>query len=217
LSRVVAGFSILVHLSNIVALPALGLWLLWTAWDQRIGVRRTAVAVPTWSVPIAASVGVVAFYNLSRFGTLSGKGYRAPTAAFVNPVWVRLYGFFVSSGKSVFVSAPILIASAAGWHLLWRQKRGTAACMAILIVGYLAFHGTLSYWWGGGAWGPRYATVLLPFMLLGLPALLDRGPRLGRLDAADRAGRRELRRSARECSGSLQSVRRANGADARAL
>jgi hypothetical protein len=33
----------------------------------------------------------------------------------------------------------------------------------------------LPWWWGGGVWGPRYLVVILPFLVLGLGALIDRG------------------------------------------
>ncbi|HEV3059047.1 MAG TPA: glycosyltransferase family 39 protein [Vicinamibacterales bacterium] len=175
LSGLCAGATILVHLSTIVALPALGLWLLWRAWDRRIGVGRAIVVAAVWSAPIAAAVAIVAAYNLDRFGSMGETGYGSPTAALVNPAWIGLYGFLVSPGKGVFVYAPILIASAVGWSALWRRQRDVAACVALSIGCYLTFHAMLSYWWGGGAWGPRYATVILPLMMLGLPALIDGG------------------------------------------
>ena len=175
LSGAAAGVTILLHLSTVVALPAIGVWLLWIAWDEGMGLRRAAGAALAWGLPVVGAVAMVAAYNLNRFGTISETGYGNPSDALVNPVGVGLYGFLLSSGKSIFVYAPILIASAAGWGRLWKRHRRVAACVALSLGCYLTFHAGLSYWWGGGAWGPRYATVLLPLMLLGLPALVDGG------------------------------------------
>jgi hypothetical protein len=175
LSGIAAGVTILLHLSTVVALPALGVWLLWTSWNERRGLTRTLVAAAIWGSPIVVAILVVATYNALRFGHIGETGYGSPTAALVHPVWVGLYGFLLSPGKSVFVYAPILLASAAGWGRLWRRDPTVATVVTVSIVCYLTFHAGLSYWWGGGAWGPRYAAILLPLMLLGLPALIDGG------------------------------------------
>jgi len=44
-----------------------------------------------------------------------------------------------------------------------------------MLTCYLLFHARLNYWWGGGAWGPRYAAGLLPFCLFGLAAMIEGG------------------------------------------
>src|SRR6185503_728486 len=169
------GMAVLLRVGNLVVLPALGLWLLWIVWRSRPGLRAAAMLVAAWAGPIVAAFALAAVYNSIRFGNAAETGYGDPAANMANPVWVGLWGFILSPGKSIFVYAPILLVALAGWRRLWRTRREVALVVTVMVTCYLVFHARLNYWWGGGAWGPRYATVLLPFCLFGLAAMIEGG------------------------------------------
>jgi 4-amino-4-deoxy-L-arabinose transferase-like glycosyltransferase len=169
------GMAVLLRVGNLVVLPALGLWVLWIVWTSRAGLRTAATLVAAWTGPIVAAFAVVAVYNSIRFGSAAETGYGDPSSNMTNPAWVGLWGFVLSPGKSVFVYAPILLVALAGWRRLWRTRREVALVITVMVTCYLVFHARLIYWWGGGAWGPRYATPLLPFCLFGLAAMIEGG------------------------------------------
>lgn len=173
LSGAAAGATVVLRVGTLVVLPALGLLLILGLWPQRRDLLVVIKALACWLIPIGAMLTVVAVYNYVRFATFAQTGYGDPDQNLAHPMLIGLAGFLFSPGKSVFVYAPILLASLWGWAALSRRNRSVALAVTVLVMMYVAFHAKLIYWWGGGAWGPRYLAMLLPLCLLGLPALLE--------------------------------------------
>src|SRR5215813_5777402 len=172
LSGTAAGLAVLLRVANVVLLPALALWLVWVLWRnlQPRGARVIAWNLAAWLLPIVALTAVVAAYNAVRFGTIFETGYAEQAVAFTTPLYVGLYGLLLGSGKSLFVYAPIALAGVAGWFAL-RHRSPSVACLLATLVGiYIIFYARYDWWYGGGPWGPRFLTVMLPF--LGLPLAL---------------------------------------------
>jgi hypothetical protein len=122
-----------------------------------------------------AGVAGIATYNFARFGSVSDIGYGSPSANLGGTMWVGLLGLLFSSGRGMFVYAPVLLVAAAGWNPFWRTRRRIAMAIVCIVVPYTLFHARLLYWDGGGCWSPRYIAPILPFLMFGVAAFVDRG------------------------------------------
>jgi hypothetical protein len=96
---------------------------------------------------------------------------------FTLPLWTGLRGLLMSSGKGLFVHAPWLLLAPAGMALLiarsLRLRRRNVgrqgAARLVMLVAYPALT-VMAYAqklvWHGGAWGPRYLVLALPWIAL---------------------------------------------------
>lgn len=88
-------------------------------------------------------------------------------------MYVGLWGFLFSSGRSLFLFCPPLVLGL--WALAktkgaWRAERVFLACLGVTI---LLFYSCFRAWPGDwGDWGPRYLYPLVPLLLLPV-AMLD--------------------------------------------
>jgi len=135
-------------------------------------------------VPIFVSIAAIAGYNWMCFGTILETGYADQAHAFDTPLYVGLYGLLFSSGKSLFLYAPILLASVVGWFRLRRQRPATAWPIAALVIVYVVFYARYDWWYGGGPWRPRFIAVILPFLCIPLAAIVDRPSRVAQRSAS---------------------------------
>jgi hypothetical protein len=171
-SGAAAGIMLLLRIANAALLPPLGLWLLWLVWRQcRLWSRLRALAA--WLLPVFASLTAIAVYNSVRFGSAFETGYAEQAQAFDTPLYVGLYGLLFSSGKSLFLYAPILVAAVVGWFRLHRAHSTVAWPIAALVLMYVGFYSRYDWWYGGGPWGPRFMTVILPFVCIPLAVVID--------------------------------------------
>ena len=117
-----------------------------------------------------AALGGVCFlaYNLFARGSLLSSGYNQSQQSF-SIEWANittgLQGQFFSSGKSIFLYAPLLVLWPVGVWLLRRDWRWSIAPLAV-IAALTFIHTNVVFWHGDGAWGPRYVVLSLPFMVL---------------------------------------------------
>jgi Dolichyl-phosphate-mannose-protein mannosyltransferase len=164
----------LLRIGNAVLLPALGLYLVWLSMRT-----RSWMAVVAWSAPILVCGGLLALLNSVRFGSLTETGYADQVQAFSTPLFVGAYGLLLSAGKGVLFYAPIVLAGVIGWFPLVRRQPAAAWTIALLVGAYVAFYARFEWWYGGGPWGPRFLTVILPFLCLPIGALVTSGLSLG--------------------------------------
>ena len=177
------SMAILVRVQNVVVLPAFALWLILDLWmSQRRDFKAALAAVTAWSLPTLASLAVLAAFNYVRFGSAMENGYMSGLGTrqmlpliFSNPLYVGIYGFLLSPGKSIFWYAPILAPAFYGWKFLWKKYPHITLILGTLAGTYLLFYSKFSSWEGGGCWGPRYMVQMLPFLMIGLAALIDHG------------------------------------------
>ncbi len=169
------AFALVLRVGNAMLLPGFGVWLLWEVVRSRQDLRTAALRVGAWTLPVAAGIAGVVAYNVVRFGNPTDIGYGAASGHLSGRWWVGLYGVLFSPGRSMFLYAPMLLASAAGASILWRTRRWLGIILLLMVIPYIALHSRLPYWDGGGCWSPRYESTILPFLMLGFPALLDRG------------------------------------------
>jgi 4-amino-4-deoxy-L-arabinose transferase-like glycosyltransferase len=169
-----AGLALATRLAIAVALVPLGLWFLWLVWTQWRSPRAALKAVVAWGLPIAAWLAVVAGYNWYRFRDVFATGYREEATAFGTPVWEGAYGLLLSPGKGVFWYNPPLVLGIAGMVILWRRERAVTLVLAGMALAVVAFYARYYQWYGGGVWGPRFLTPLLPLLLLPAGELVER-------------------------------------------
>ncbi len=147
------------------------LYLYVTSRQWQRSKRRTCGTA--WTATVVLFLGAWLYINYQKFGGSLAMGYsrgRQVTFGFNTPVLTGLYGFGLSSGKSVFLYCPLLVVSVWGWRALWRSHRafstlvfGCSAVMTVMFAKWWAWH-------GDHAWGPRF---LLPLIVVGLLGLVS--------------------------------------------
>jgi hypothetical protein len=178
IAGLLAGLAPAVKLQAGLALPLLGLWVLW------IGLRRggfilrqhaAAIRFPAiWSFGVCCSLALLGLYQWQAFGSPFTSGYGNASGVFTYDLGKGLYGLLFSSGKGVFWYNPPLLLWPLGIVLLWRRERGVALLCAAIVVAHLLLYGKVIFWHGDGAWGPRYLNICLPFFFFPLVTLLER-------------------------------------------
>jgi len=136
---------------------ALWPWVRGATWP-----RKAAL----FSLGLAPGALVWAGYNALRYGSAWALGYAAErdgTLGFhATPMWAGVYGLLFSSGKSVFLYAPLLVLAALAAQQGWRRHR---AEVVLLYGPALCLLCVAAAWWdwsGDWAWGPRLLVPALP-------------------------------------------------------
>ncbi|MFM2031945.1 MAG: hypothetical protein RLZZ297_710 [Chloroflexota bacterium] len=140
------------------------------------GMRRRAWADLAWWCAGAAGAGAAFLaYNLFARGSLLSSGYNQSQQSFAldwGTIITGLHGQFLSSGKSIFLYAPLLLLWPLGvW--LWRREWELALAPLAVVAALTLVHTNVVFWHGDGAWGPRYVVLALPFMVLPVAAAYD--------------------------------------------
>lgn len=100
--------------------------------------------------------------NLNLYGSLFDFGYPRFAEAgrelntFHTPLYVGLFGFLLSPGKSILLFCPPIVLAIAGLPRLWRRDRGLALVCGLIPLVYLFFYSTYTSWEGIYSYGPRY-------------------------------------------------------------
>jgi hypothetical protein len=83
------------------------------------------------------------------------------------PLWLGLYGMFLSPSRGLLVYSPVFLASALG---LWAGRRDAdrATWLFLAVAGALAVAPSIKWhwWWGGDNYGPRMSVDAIPFWAL---------------------------------------------------
>ncbi len=153
-----------------------------------------AVLLPLWRAHGKAALrtvvpGVLAFlpgvavmlgYNHVRTGQLLGTGRQFDhfQGAMDGSFLVGLHGLLLSSGKSVFLFSPILIAAMVGIPAFLRARPREARFVLATAVVMLLVYAKYIFWHGAWSFGPRFLTCLMPLLVLPLAFLrLPEAPR----------------------------------------
>lgn len=118
------------------------------------------------------------WYNHHRFGCIFTTGYARwaefhQINNFGNPLWKGILGLLVSPGKGVFFYCPIVLLSICVGKRFWVRRKELSTAFTLLVVAYLLLLGKYTAWHGDCAWGPRYLTVLLPYLMLPLGVWIE--------------------------------------------
>jgi len=176
------GVAVTAKLLNVIVLPWFILFAGWRAW------RPAGLVLACLLAPVLFVLGGLAFFNLSRFGSLSGTGYELIEGAFDHPLldgaWVQLF----SCGHGLLVFCPVLALLPFTAPEFARRFPAESALVAAVFVSLLVVY---SKWWAywGMSWGPRFLVPALPLIaLMLLPAVESGGWSRGALVAASLAG-----------------------------
>jgi len=189
-SGLAAGLLLATRIASGVALPAVGLYVLWhglRAWRRADSPAAVLGPLVAWAAGLLPGLALVVWYNLARFGTPLATGYASEAELFTTPLGEGLYGLLLSSGKGVIWYAPPLLLALPGSWRLWRRGaggRGAALLAWALFLGHLLLYARWGEWQGGGVWGPRFLLpVVAPLLALaaGLspPGRAERGALVG--------------------------------------
>jgi hypothetical protein len=168
-----AGFALVVRIHTLVLLPALGLFLLWNAWQRtrperginRVTVGRVVMQCAPFVAMIALGCAVQVGFNYLKFEKLSYTGgYTGGT--FGANLLLTWHAYFFSPGESIFVFTPLLVLIPYFWPPFYEKFRAEASCMLGVAFAYLLFYGKYDYWHGQWCFGPRYIVLIVPFLLL---------------------------------------------------
>jgi hypothetical protein len=191
LGGLLAGWAVVFEYEAAIAVALVGAYVLLKGF--RPAVRFVLGAVP--------AVAVLAVYDTLAFGSplhvssryqagifapyqqLGFFGFTLPSVSDFHGVLTGGNGFHVSRG--ILVTSPVLVAAAAGLVLWWRKgARHEALLCALVSAALLIFDA--GYWdpYGGSSPGPRFLVPAIPFLLMGLPHVYGRFPRLTRLVVA---------------------------------
>jgi hypothetical protein len=147
---------------------------------RRAGARPGPAALAFLAGPAVAAV-LLGLYNLARFANPFESGYDPTVDNFSNPLLVGLYGQLLSSGKSIFLYAPLGLAGLWGFSGLARRDRAATLSAGLILVANLILHAKFASWAGEGSWGPRYLVTFLPFLVLPAAELVESARRWRRL------------------------------------
>jgi hypothetical protein len=161
------GLLLSVRASAVILLPPLAFYWFFRNRDRRLVLPILTFAVPTLLLSIPQLV-----YDHARFGSVLSTGYS--TALFGTPLFVGLYGYLFSPGKSFFLYAPVSLLFFWGIGPFFRRARPEAVLFLLILALIPLKYAGWWVWSGDPAWGPRYLLILTPFLLLPAGELLER-------------------------------------------
>jgi hypothetical protein len=164
-----------------LALPIAPLYLI--ACHRR-NWRPLVAALAFAAVPMALLGGLAVWHNWYKTRTLLDTGYAIPDGVFSGDAYAALFGYYFSTGKSLFLYSPPLLLGLAALPWFVRTYRRPAIFLGAISGVVVLANAKFRYWHADYCWGPRLLVPLTPAWLL---------PAAGFVDGALARGRRELR------------------------
>ncbi len=161
----IAGFSLHVHVLNLVFAPCL--------FGHAVSRRGGWFG---WLVMFAIGAGALLLGQWLRFGDPLETGRFGHYSGFVPP-WEGLVAQMVAPGRSFWLYSPAALLGLFGWPAL-RRRMPAVFWFAVAAIGlrWLAIS-TRSDWFGGWGLGPRHLVPVIPLAMLGFAAALEQLPR----------------------------------------
>lgn len=181
LAGALAGWSLLIKISDLAYVPPLYIVFTWlealasAARQNDVGNVRNVIVAGLkvgvlFGVPVLAGLAIDRLYEFYRFGDwlqtyVAHEHERAaanfpPGYPFGYPIIKGFLGPFITPEKSIFIIDPILVFLVAGLVFLHRQLSLRAKLVlgasAITLVTLAFGFGTTYKWGGDAAWGPRH-------------------------------------------------------------
>jgi hypothetical protein len=157
-----AAFALLFRISAALFLPIFGVWLLVAgarARDLRQSVRFGAWFTAGAVAPLILLLAV----NGWRYGNPWNFGYTLSKAGHQSyPIVRGIAGQWLSSGKSLFLYAPIALVALVGLGRSLRKVPLEMCLLGAIVAANTLFFARVQFWSGDWAWGPRYLQIVLP-------------------------------------------------------
>ena len=166
LAGAVAGFSLHVHILNLVFVPCL------IGHALVRGARRGGAG---GLVALAIGGGLLLLGQQLRFGDPLETGRFGHYSEFVAP-WEGLLAQAIAPGRSFLLYSPAVLLGLCGWAAL-RRRLPAVFWFAVAAIGvrWLVIS-TRSDWFGGWGLGARHLVPVIPVAMLGFAATLERLP-----------------------------------------
>jgi hypothetical protein len=124
-----------------------------------------------YAIPAAAFALPFLAYNMyffgSPFGGYSGLG---ASLALDSMMPYRLAGLLISPSRGLLIYTPIALLALFGLYYVKNLKvpklRHVLYLYALAALGTIFTYSTFAMWWGGGCYGPRFFTDIMPIIVL---------------------------------------------------
>lgn len=175
-----AGAAPLVDYQAAFAGVPLLIYLVARMWGRRELWPALGIAAVCAAIPIA----ILLAYHAACFGSPFRTGYdTSETFAHFHKQgflgmsklqWKAFSGSLWLPDNGLLVLSPWVLLAIPGGVVLWRRgERGLVLTIAAIAVIYILFVTSITFWRGGWGVGPRYITVMLPFLLPLVAAALE--------------------------------------------
>ncbi|MFN8498238.1 MAG: phospholipid carrier-dependent glycosyltransferase [Anaerolineae bacterium] len=185
---------LLIYMLLLVPMPALNDASPAAPWRDRLGITaqgwprlqagwaRSVIVdrlpyLAAFGVPLAAALAVLLYLNVIKYGSALNFGPQV-APGFSTPLWVGLYGYLLSPGRSILLYSPPLLLAAFAFDEFWRGFRREAILFLSIFAVYLLVFSSYLYWHGGWSYGPRYLLAPLPLLMIPLAYVFRRSWRL---------------------------------------
>jgi hypothetical protein len=162
LAGAIAGFALHVHVLNVVFVPC----LLAYAWVGRRGVKGMLGM-------LGLGAGLLLIGQWLRFGDPLETGRFGHYSEFVAP-WEGLAAQVVGPGRSFLLYSPAAALGLLGFAALRRRLPVVFWFVVAAILLRWSTISTRSDWFGGWGLGPRHLVPVIPLVMLGFAAALER-------------------------------------------
>jgi hypothetical protein len=175
-----AGAALLFRISAAMFLPIFGVWLLVAATRMRDpketrsrDVRRMFEFGAWYTAGAVAPLVVLMASNAWRYGGALDFGYATGSPKHPYSILRGVIGQWFSSGKSIFLFAPIAIVVVLGLGRSVKKLPLEMGLLGAVVVANTLFFARYQFWSGDWAWGPRYFQIVLPCLAAMAAPLMD--------------------------------------------
>jgi len=164
LSGASLGFALITKVVLVVTAPILIAYILFSC-RSRNALRDLLVY---FFPPFFAFLGIQFWYNWIRYHSLWKFGYDQgfDTLGFTTPLYVGLWGLFLSPGKSFFLYTPVAILGLVSEAAFYKKRKWESLLFLLIVLGITLPHALWCSWSGDWAWGPRFLLTITPYLIL---------------------------------------------------
>ncbi len=165
-SGIAIGWACFTRIDSLYMIPPFLLYILFIKDKKRLIIKITY-----FFSPIVFFIIITAIINYSITKNFMDVGYGSSIFYYIsfNPINIlyNIYGFFFSSGKSVFLYAPVAILFFPMIYKFIRVHRNEAIFFLAIIIFNFSFYSLFKgFFMGGFCWGPRFPYSTIPFFLV---------------------------------------------------
>jgi len=117
-------------------------------------------------------------YNIHYFGNLFG-GYSTllNNFCFSSEIFARLMGLLFSPSRGLFVYTPVMLLLILGFLNIFKLSdkkiKGFLLLLGVSCLAQVFMYSAFNVWWGGGCYGPRFLTDMLPALTIYLGVFIN--------------------------------------------